>query len=346
MPAANVSPMSKTMRFTGTSWCWPGYRSMRSFTGFPAGGPRHEVDRKRVALSRALRRRPLLDGEHPGKLCTGASRLRAPGRLARSNAVLRPGRALYSWRPSLLASTAGATSSRRLPCRWQAAPLLGDHRHGERGIIRCRHPAPRSSRGGATGMRTMRLAVLLVLLAGVPAGAAAHPANAYWGQLETAWTWDPLVIGPLSLSVVLYVTGVARIWRHAGSGRGVRHWQVRSFALGWSLLVLALVAPLHWLGERLFAAHMIEHETLMILAAPLLVISRPFGAMMWGLPGRWRGPLGRLLATAPLSAIWRCLSDPGPATTLHAMALWAWHAPPLFNAALQYRPVHWLQHVS
>jgi cytochrome c oxidase assembly factor CtaG len=192
----------------------------------------------------------------------------------------------------------------------------------------------------------MRLAVLLVLLAGVPAGAAAHPANAYWGQLETTWTWDPLVIGPLSLCMVLYVTGVARIWRHAGSGRGVRPWQVRSFALGWSLLVLALVAPLHWLGERLFAAHMIEHETLMILAAPLLVISRPFGAMMWGLPGRWRGPLGRLLATAPLSAIWRCLSDPGPATTLHAMALWAWHAPPLFNAALQYRPVHWLQHVS
>ena len=192
----------------------------------------------------------------------------------------------------------------------------------------------------------MILALLLLLIVGAPGPAIAHPGHLHWWELNTTWTWDPLVTGPLALSITLYVTGVGRIWRHAGTGRGVRHWQVRSFALGWSLLVLALVAPLHWLGERLFWAHMVEHETLMVLAAPLLVVSRPFGAMVWGLPRGWRRPLGQITSVAPLAGLWRRLVDPGIATALHGIALWAWHAPPLYDAALAYGTVHWLQHVS
>ena len=68
--------------------------------------------------------------------------------------------------------------------------------------------------------------------------------------------------------------------------------QAACFWLGWTLLALALVSPLHWLGEHLFTAHMIEHELLMVVAAPLLVLARPGGAMMWALPARWRGPIG------------------------------------------------------
>src|SRR5918993_40988 len=65
-----------------------------------------------------------------------------------------------------------------------------------------------------------------------------------------------------ALSGALYVVGVARLWRQAGLGRGVRLWQAACFAAGWTLLFGALVAPLHWLGERLFTAHMVEHEIL------------------------------------------------------------------------------------
>jgi putative membrane protein len=192
----------------------------------------------------------------------------------------------------------------------------------------------------------MRLALLLILTAGLPAPVAAHEGYVEWWALDSTWTWDPLVVGPLALSISLYLTGVERVWRHAGPGRGVRRWQVRSFALGWTLLVLALVAPLHWLGGRLFTAHMIEHEALMVLAAPLIVVARPLGAMIWGLPRRWRPALGRLASAAPLAVIWRWLVDPGVATALHGIALWAWHAPPLYNAALTSGLVHWLQHVS
>jgi putative membrane protein len=37
---------------------------------------------------------------------------------------------------------------------------------------------------------------------------------------------------------------------------------------------------------------------------------------------------------------------PGAAWALHGAALWLWHAPPLFEAALQSEAVHYLQHLT
>jgi len=91
---------------------------------------------------------------------------------------------------------------------------------------------------------------------------------------------------------------------------------------------------------------MIEHELLMVVAAPLLVLARPGGAMMWALPARWRGPIGGIGRTRWFSATWRFLTDPLVATVLHAVALWAWHMPALYNAVLTDGFAHWLQHLS
>ena len=46
------------------------------------------------------------------------------------------------------------------------------------------------------------------------------------------------------------------------------------------------------------------------------------------------------------SAAWRFLTDPLVATILHGVALWAWHMPALYNAALTNPLAHWLQHLS
>ena len=117
----------------------------------------------------------------------------------------------------------------------------------------------------------MRALALLVLVL-VPAPALAHRGHVRWGEFATTWTWDPWVTLPLALSGGLYATGVARLWRQAGIGRGVRAWQAGCFALGWALLVLALVAPLHWLGERLRVIRdsgvtilMVEHDMSLVL---------------------------------------------------------------------------------
>jgi cytochrome c oxidase assembly factor CtaG len=179
----------------------------------------------------------------------------------------------------------------------------------------------------------------------------ASPASAHTVGFEPwlearRWTWDPLILVPLGTSIILYLTGVTRLWKRAGVGRGVCRWQVRCFTLGWSLLVLALVAPLHWLGTRLFVAHMVEHEILMALAAPLIAVARPAGAMFWGLPAAWRGPIGGIGRIPAIAALWRWLAEPGLATVLHGLALWGWHAPIFYEAALSRSFVHWLQHLS
>jgi putative membrane protein len=190
----------------------------------------------------------------------------------------------------------------------------------------------------------MRALVLLVLL--LTAGEAqAHAGHVHWLEGGTTWTWDPQVTLPLALSGGLYLVGTVRLWRRAGIGRGVRVWQAACFALGWLLLVFALVAPLHWLGERLFFAHMIEHEILMAVAAPLLVVGSPV-AMLWAMPGSLRRSLGGIGQMKAVARCWAWLTDPLVATLLHGAAVWLWHAPALYEAALADPWIHWLQHLS
>jgi cytochrome c oxidase assembly factor CtaG len=184
------------------------------------------------------------------------------------------------------------------------------------------------------------LSALLVLASGM---ALAHD-----GEFHAAgpWTTDLLVKVPLAISGVAYAVGVCRLWRLAGIGRGVRGWQAACFASGWLLLSAALLSPLHRLGERLFTAHMVEHEILMVLAAPLLVIARPVGGMLWSLPAAWRPAVGGFGRSRALALARGWLTGPAVATSLHGIAIWVWHVPVLYEAALAHPLVHWLQHLS
>lgn len=166
------------------------------------------------------------------------------------------------------------------------------------------------------------------------------------GVTVAGWTLDLAVLLPLALSLGLYGTGVAALWRAAGAGRGARPMQVACFAAGWLLMAAALVTPLHDLSRRLFWAHMVEHEMIMALAAPLLVLARPLGPMLWALPAGWRGPVGRLPRTPGFRPVWRFLTRPVVATVLHGLAIWIWHVPPFFAAALATEWLHWAQHLS
>ncbi len=204
---------------------------------------------------------------------------------------------------------------------------------------------PRHGRLGLTWVRAIRVLALLVAML-LPGRALAHAGHLHWTELGATWTFDPWVVLPLALSGGLYATGVARLWNRAGIGRGVRLWQMGCFALGWALLVLALVAPLHWLGERLFVAHMIEHEILMAVSAPLIVVGRPVGAILWALRSSWRRGVGALSRVPALAWSWAILTNAPVATLVHGAALWVWHIPALYQAALADAWVHWLQHMT
>jgi cytochrome c oxidase assembly factor CtaG len=165
-------------------------------------------------------------------------------------------------------------------------------------------------------------------------------------DLWNAWSWEPFVVAPLVLSAWLYSRGVQVLWSAAGTGHGIRRSEVAAFAAGWVTLALSLVSPLHQLGGVLFTAHMAQHELLMVVAAPLLVLGRPVIPFLWALPIAWRRTLGSWSANAVVSGTWKLITLPLAAWAVHAVAIWVWHAPSLYQATLGSEAVHTLQHAS
>ena len=177
------------------------------------------------------------------------------------------------------------------------------------------------------------------ILAAVALAPLASPAFAHSGhQGGVGWSLDPLLIIPLALALLIYVAGWMRLSKR-------RSTPPRSglFLSGWTVLTLALVSPLHAAGERSFAMHMIEHELIMLVATLLLAMSASGAVMAWGLPR----PLRLSLAgswKSPLQSVWKRLTDPVTATTIQAIVMWVWHAPILFDRALESSGWHIAQH--
>src|SRR5436190_19130265 len=177
-------------------------------------------------------------------------------------------------------------------------------------------------------MRTMKTAfrwpaILLALLAPQAlfahgGGEANRPVDVH--QLLAAWEFDPLVVLGLLASAALYVIGTLRIWRTTHVGCGVGRFELSCFLGGWSALLLALVSPLHPWGRVLFSAHMGQHEILMLVAAPLLVLGRPLVVFLVAIPTEFAQLSVRWTNVAWWQAIWRTITNPFVAWIIHAVA--------------------------
>jgi putative membrane protein len=165
--------------------------------------------------------------------------------------------------------------------------------------------------------------------------------DAAFDQLH--WAWEPGVIAPLSVSALLYGRGALEL-RHRGRGMALRRWEAACFAGGWIVVALALLSPLHDASEQLFSMHMVQHELLMAVAAPLLVLGRPMMVMLWALPARGRYAVARLTRRASIRATWRAITRPFDAWLIHGLAIWIWHLPALFESTLHSEAIHALQH--
>jgi putative membrane protein len=163
------------------------------------------------------------------------------------------------------------------------------------------------------------------------------------GQLR--WSLEPGVVVPLALSAVLYGRGAIQL-RRRGRGLALRRWEVASFAVGWLVAALSLLSPLHEASEQLFSAHMAQHELLMVLAAPLLILGRPMVVMLWGVPALGRQTVARASRYAVLRTIGSAITRPFDAWLIHGLAIWLWHLPALFEATLRSDFIHALQHAS
>src|SRR5215831_16257210 len=124
------------------------------------------------------------------------------------------------------------------------------------------------------------------------------------------WVFEPISVTCLLASGALYVAGVSRLWARAGRGRGVHLWQVGSFAAGWLALVVALLSPIAAISDFLFSVHMTQHEILILVAAPLLVIGRPLVPFLWAFTPSWRVRLGAWSQQRYWAVVWKALTGP------------------------------------
>jgi putative membrane protein len=177
--------------------------------------------------------------------------------------------------------------------------------------------------------------------------AAAHAVGAIGPDaLWRTWNVDPLVLVSLFLALCLYARGVRHLWTRAGRGRGVTQAQVLAFALGVSALVVALMSPLDPLGGTLLTAHMGQHALLVAIPPPLLLLGRPGVAFAWSLRAEQRPRVHGAPPWRFLIGGFDALARPLPAGVLHGLALWMWHAPAAFDAALAHHVVHALEHAA
>ena len=164
-----------------------------------------------------------------------------------------------------------------------------------------------------------------------------HPLNAP----QAFSPWDLAVLMGLLIVGSLYVRGTILLARR---GASTRRLEPIAFAIGWSALVLSILPPIDSLSLEYFSVHMIQHELMMLVGAPLLILGRPLQRCLTGMPDSLRRPTARILQAPSMSGTWRVLTAPLVAWALHGLAIWVWHMPALYDAAVGNEAIHTLQH--
>lgn len=160
------------------------------------------------------------------------------------------------------------------------------------------------------------------------------------------WSFDPPVwlVGALA---ILYWVGARRTVTPARK-RVAQRWRLGCFVASLLVLLIALASPIDGISDELFWVHMIQHTLLIMVAAPLFVLSAPWVRLWRFLPlaaRRWlaRG-LSRGERTAPLRALSRSVGRPLPSFVIFSVVLLGWHLPGAFDATLKSSFVHATEH--
>lgn len=192
-------------------------------------------------------------------------------------------------------------------------------------------------------LRATVISLLLLLVGGSPAWAdsgtagAVEPAN-----LWRTWNWDLLILLNLVLLNWCYLRGIRRLRTKAHGKRYAGPLPMAAFAGSSVVLIVALISPLHALSESLAAAHMVQHMLLMVVAAPLFVLGSPALVLTWGLPRSVLPLLGRCRRWLDAKLLWQ----PWFVWVIYAAALWLWHLPAAYQAALFDPLIHDAQHIT
>lgn len=171
--------------------------------------------------------------------------------------------------------------------------------------------------------------------------ASASAAPGFWD-----WSLDPPLVLVIDLAI-LYWIGNRRTVTPART-RSMQRVHSACFYLGLFTLAVALASPIEILSEQLFWVHMVQHVLLLMVAAPLIVFSRPWIRLWRCLPLDTRRSLARSLShdgrLSPLARLSRALGRPLPSFIIFSVVLLGWHLPFMFDATLTSTTLHALEH--
>jgi putative membrane protein len=152
--------------------------------------------------------------------------------------------------------------------------------------------------------------------------------------VDAGWTFAPIVL----IAIAGYATAYTLRWRVARAEGGVRAAPTWRLVLWWTgilALFIALVSPVDRLGEQLMTVHMIQH----LLIADVVPICFIVALTKWILRPVTRHVHRIERAAGPFG-------HPAFGVVAYVGAMWLWHVPAMYDAALEHPFIHGLEHLS
>jgi putative membrane protein len=149
-----------------------------------------------------------------------------------------------------------------------------------------------------------------------------------------------MIYAATALGLALYAQGFVRLRRRRPALAPA--WAAWCFVAGVTAGLAALVSPLDRIAEqRSLTAHMAQHLLLGDVAPLLLAAGLAGPRVLHALP---TGVVRTVARTPPLRRGLRFLLRPPVSLSVWAVAVYAWHVPAVFEAALSHTVVHAAQH--
>src|SRR6202051_819781 len=145
------------------------------------------------------------------------------------------------------------------------------------------------------------------------------------------WYAEPVPLVVAAAGVLLYDRGARHLAATAPACAPSRT-QKACLVGGIAVILVALLSPLDDLALQLQWAHMVQHVLLLMVAAPLIVLSRPWVTALEGF-----GPRMRWLLNVPQRVVAsrrRQLLTAIGSVTVFVGGMWVWHVPGLLALTL------------
>jgi putative membrane protein len=165
---------------------------------------------------------------------------------------------------------------------------------------------------------------------------------------------EPVVLGSVIVVAVWYALGLRtrrlRLVGHRRPWSARMLWRPCAFALSLLTVLAALDSPIERKADTYFWVHMLQHVMLMMVAAPLIVLSAPWMPFWRAFPLRFRRVVARAVVMSPrlcwLRRLAHWVGSPIVAWILFNGNLAVWHVPSLYDLTLRNNAVHYTEHAS